>query len=165
MSEQGYRPLTDEFGPACPKDLPLAKTDWKWKRWGAILSGGRFQGRSARGWYEKIGERQPNRCGGCQYGRRPAAAAGPVRGRKLQRAGLPGCDSEPRVLLEWAMGPAQISLSLPLLFRRLSGILGEWRCGERSRCRILRSSFPCRLWISRCFARRVRSDWCLPCSE
>jgi hypothetical protein len=159
MSERGSRPLTDEFGPACPKDLPLAKRGWKWKRWGAILSG------SARGWYEKIGERQPNRCDGCQYGRRPAAAAGPVRGRKLQRAGLRGSDSEPRLLLEWAMGPAQISLSLPLLLRRLSGIRGEWRCGERSRCRILRPSFPCRLWISRCSARRVRSDWCLPCSE
>lgn len=26
-------------------------------------------------------------------------------------------------------------------------------------------SFPCRLWISRCSVRRVRSDWCLPCSE
>ena len=66
--------------------------------------------------------------------------------------------SDPRVLLEWAMGLTQISLSLTLLLRRLSGILGERRCGERSPCRILRPSFPCRLWISRRSVRRVRSD-------
>ena len=112
-----------------------------------------------------MGEHQPNRCGGCQYGRRPPAAAGPVRGRKLQRAGLPGSDSEPRVLLEWAMGPAQNHFPYPYYYEAYQECLGERGCGERSRCRILRPSFPCRLWISRCSVRRVRSDWCLPFSE
>jgi hypothetical protein len=61
-----------------------------------------------------------------------------VYGGDLQRAGLPGSGPESWILLERPMGPAEIPLSVSLLLRRISGIRGGRRRGDRGSGRKLR---------------------------
>jgi hypothetical protein len=157
-------PLTEESVPAMAGTRPFAMTDWHWRQCRTILRRANSEGDRREDGMKRSASVSLTVVAAVSMAARGQQRLDPCAGRKLPRAGLPGSDSEPRVLLEWAMGSAQVSLSLPLLLRCLSGLRSEWGRGERSRCRILRSSCSRGFWNSRCSARGVRSDWRLPWS-